>query len=226
VLRPHRVAVGIYRRRGDALVRDVTYEDGSEVRSRGEGEPPQSFFRDFAHRLLTEIDREYPGLVLPHLAVPATPAPQRSHAGWNHRRNRRTAELNTELVLSRLNSSSFRSERDAWLSGQVEIKLVETKPLPFGNELRERRFTVPDHISVWPRASVIGYSRPVAPPDTPGGEDTGGARESSGVREDGGTRMRILSVYPSLEYLEKIEAMGAVEAFTQCVGQMDAVLAS
>jgi uncharacterized protein YndB with AHSA1/START domain len=45
-------------------------------------------------------------------------------------------------------------------------------------------------------------------------------------REDGGTRMRILSVYPSLEYLEKIEAMGAVEAFTQCVGQMDAVLAS
>lgn len=45
-------------------------------------------------------------------------------------------------------------------------------------------------------------------------------------RGDVGTRMRIRSVYPSLEYLEEIEAMGAVEAFTQCVGQMDAVLVS
>ncbi|CAL9377125.1 hypothetical protein SUDANB121_00988 [Nocardiopsis dassonvillei] len=165
---------------GDALVRDVTHEDGSEARTGdGEGDLPRSFFRDFAHQVLLQIDRDYPGLVLPHLAVPGAPEPRRSHAGWNHRRNRRTAELNTETVLSKINSSSFRADRDAWLSGQVEIKLVETKFLPFGNELRERRFTVPDHISVWPRARVVGYSKATDPlPKSHTGTTTG---SSSGI---------------------------------------------
>ncbi|MGQ4267620.1 WXG100-like domain-containing protein [Nocardiopsis changdeensis] len=168
---------------GDALVRDVTHADGSEVRTE-DGELPQSFFRDFAHRLLTEIDREYPGLVLPHLAVPGAPEPARSHAGWNHRRNRRTAELNTEKVLAQVNSSSFRADRDAWLSGQVEIKLVETKFLPFRNEMRERRFTVPDHISVWPRVRVTGYSEATAPLDSSHTGSTTGASSGIGRKSD------------------------------------------
>ncbi|MGW9351062.1 WXG100-like domain-containing protein [Nocardiopsis flavescens] len=168
---------------GDALVRDVTHEDGSEMREE-DGGLPQSFFRDFAHQVLTQIDRDYPGLVLPHLAVPGTPAPENPHAGWNHRRNRRTAELNTETVLARINSSDFRADRDAWLSGQVEIKLVETKFLPFGNEVRERRFTVPDHISVWPRVEVLGYSEAADPLDTSHTGSTTGSSSNINRKSD------------------------------------------
>ena len=42
---------------------------------------------------------------------------------------------------------------------------------------------------------------------------------------DGRTRMEIRSVYSSREHLEQLVRMGAVDAFTQAVGQMDALLA-
>jgi uncharacterized protein YndB with AHSA1/START domain len=42
---------------------------------------------------------------------------------------------------------------------------------------------------------------------------------------DGRTRMEIRSVFSSREHLEQIVSMGAVEAFQQAVGQMDALLA-
>ncbi|MFL1438328.1 WXG100-like domain-containing protein [Nocardiopsis protaetiae] len=167
---------------GDALVRDVTFDDGAEVRT-PDGGPPRTFFRDFAHKLLVDIDRQYPGLVLPHLALPGTPAPRRSHAGWNHRRSLKVAKANTETVLAQVNAAAFRADRDRWLSGQMEVKLVESKLLPGGNEVRERRWTVPDHISVWPKATVTGYSEatPLAKSHT--GTTTG---SSSGLgRRDG-----------------------------------------
>ena len=42
---------------------------------------------------------------------------------------------------------------------------------------------------------------------------------------DGRTRMEIHSVFSSREHLEQLVRMGAVEAFTQAVGQIDALLA-
>ncbi|MDT0332139.1 WXG100-like domain-containing protein, partial [Nocardiopsis lambiniae] len=167
---------------GDALVRDVTHADGTEIRT-PDGEPMRPFFRDYAHRLLTEIDRQYPGLVLPHLALPGTPAPERSHAGWNHRRNKAQARQNTETLLAKVNAASFRSDPDAWLSGQLEIKLVETKVLPWLNEFRERRVTVHDHISVWPRVRITGYSEAAPLSKSHTGTTTG---SSSGLNRQAG----------------------------------------
>jgi uncharacterized protein YndB with AHSA1/START domain len=43
---------------------------------------------------------------------------------------------------------------------------------------------------------------------------------------DGRTRMEIRSVFSSREHLEQIVSMGAVEAFEQAVGQIDALLAA
>jgi uncharacterized protein YndB with AHSA1/START domain len=43
---------------------------------------------------------------------------------------------------------------------------------------------------------------------------------------DGRTRMEIRSVFSSREHLEQIVRMGAVEAFEQAVGQIDALLAA
>jgi uncharacterized protein YndB with AHSA1/START domain len=43
---------------------------------------------------------------------------------------------------------------------------------------------------------------------------------------DGRTRMEIRSLFSSREHLEQIVAMGAVEAFEQSVGQIDALLAA
>ena len=42
---------------------------------------------------------------------------------------------------------------------------------------------------------------------------------------DGRTRMSILSVFPSLEAMEQVLAMGMEEGLTQAVGQIDAILA-
>jgi uncharacterized protein YndB with AHSA1/START domain len=50
-----------------------------------------------------------------------------------------------------------------------------------------------------------------------------------GVRlteHDGRTRMEIRSVFSSREHLEQVVRMGAVEAFRQSVGQIDALLAA
>jgi uncharacterized protein YndB with AHSA1/START domain len=41
----------------------------------------------------------------------------------------------------------------------------------------------------------------------------------------GGTRMEVRSVFDSREQMERLVRMGALEAFQQAVGQMDAVLA-
>jgi uncharacterized protein YndB with AHSA1/START domain len=43
---------------------------------------------------------------------------------------------------------------------------------------------------------------------------------------DGRTRMEIRSVFSSREHLEQIVSMGAVEAFEQAIGQIDALLAA
>jgi uncharacterized protein YndB with AHSA1/START domain len=43
---------------------------------------------------------------------------------------------------------------------------------------------------------------------------------------DGRTRMEIRSVFSSREHLEQVARMGAVEAFAQSVGQIDALLAA
>jgi uncharacterized protein YndB with AHSA1/START domain len=43
---------------------------------------------------------------------------------------------------------------------------------------------------------------------------------------DGRTRMEIRSAFSSREHLEQIVSMGAVDAFEQAVGQMDALLAA
>ncbi|MDD2859081.1 MAG: SRPBCC domain-containing protein [Candidatus Nanopelagicales bacterium] len=46
------------------------------------------------------------------------------------------------------------------------------------------------------------------------------------AREAGGSVMTIESVFPSLESMEQLTAMGMVEGITQAVGQMDAILAA
>lgn len=42
----------------------------------------------------------------------------------------------------------------------------------------------------------------------------------------GGTRMVVRSIFDSREQMEQLERMGAIEVFTQTVGQMDALLAA
>lgn len=45
------------------------------------------------------------------------------------------------------------------------------------------------------------------------------------AEQDGGTRMTVRSVFSSLEHMEQLVQMGAVDVFVQTVGQMDALLA-
>ena len=45
------------------------------------------------------------------------------------------------------------------------------------------------------------------------------------TEHDGGTRMEVRSVFSSLDHMEQVVRMGAVEAFVQSIGQMDALLA-
>jgi uncharacterized protein YndB with AHSA1/START domain len=42
---------------------------------------------------------------------------------------------------------------------------------------------------------------------------------------DGGTRMVVRTVFASREHMEQVVRLGAVEAFAQAIGQMDALLA-
>jgi uncharacterized protein YndB with AHSA1/START domain len=46
------------------------------------------------------------------------------------------------------------------------------------------------------------------------------------TEHDGVTRMEMRSTFASLEHMERVVDIGAVEAFQQAVGQADAVLAS
>ncbi|MEU3307510.1 hypothetical protein [Nocardiopsis sp. NPDC006832] len=186
---------------GGALVRDVTYPNGGDA-----GDPARPFFRDFAHRLLTEIDQEYPGLVLPHLAIPGTPKPETSHAGWRHRRNKSQARENTENFLAKVNAASFHSDPNAWLSGRFEVKLVETKKLPWRNEFRERRVFVPDHISVWPRVRFNGYSEATALDTSHTGTTTGSSSSLSrragkftSLTNEGRVGVNVRSVHQGLD---------------------------
>ncbi|MEY9213882.1 hypothetical protein ABH917_003328 [Thermobifida halotolerans] len=144
---------------GDSLVRNVTYPDRGEVRQ-VDGKPA-TVFREYAHRLLTEINRQYPGLVMPHLALPyAEPPRSELKAGWNHRRDYDAAVRNTIRVLEAASLNNFRFQRDDWVSHGVEVKLEETKKYPGATEVRNRPWMPlpPDHISVWLTATV---DRPV-----------------------------------------------------------------
>jgi uncharacterized protein YndB with AHSA1/START domain len=51
------------------------------------------------------------------------------------------------------------------------------------------------------------------------------ARVTLEATDAGGTRMVIASVFPSLEQMEQLVAMGMEEGFTLALGQMDALLA-
>ncbi|WP_206538971.1 hypothetical protein, partial [Nocardiopsis lucentensis] len=163
---------------GDSQVRAVTFPDGAEVRLDA-GNRPVTVFGEYAHRLLRRIDARYPGLVLPHMALPGSSRPDRSHAGWNHRRNRDTAVANTIKVLNAVNLRSFRFRHGDWIGHGVEVTLTETKLLPWGNEAGEYRISVPDHISLWLTASVRA---PVPGPQVSGSHTGSTSGASAGLR--------------------------------------------
>ncbi|MFL1382036.1 hypothetical protein ACJOT4_32190, partial [Nocardiopsis sp. frass4] len=163
---------------GESPVRDVTFEDGAQVRRNAQG-IPVTVFREYAHRVLTAINTVHPGLVLPHLALPGAAAPRNTHTGWLSRRNHDAAVLNTARVLAELDPGAFRGRRDEWLSGGVEVKLTETRKFAGPDQFRERTLFVPDQVSLWLSADVLRFSEGDPMPDGHTGSTTG---SSSGVR--------------------------------------------
>ncbi|WP_285762020.1 hypothetical protein [Nocardiopsis ansamitocini] len=158
---------------GDALVRNVTYPDGGEVRQR-EGRPV-TVFREYAHELLTRINKQYPGMVLPHMAIPGAAQPRNTHTGWNHRRNHDAAVRNTVRVLEAASLNGFRFQRDEWVSHGVEVKLEETKKYPGWSDVRRPSLRSPDHVSLWLTARVARPRAGADLADSNTGSGTGAA---------------------------------------------------